>query len=168
MMQLVEKFILPLTQMGVIPQDTLKQVAQQVLKTYEYGATAEFMQGVSENQNASLTDDQITAMKIALVEVMGDLMKKGVMPDQDQRIMEQKVAAAEAIKDTGAAKPEPEDKNPSMSIPYKDLPPEGKSQMAQQAGIDITADEIRQAEDRISARETATKILNQENRSSTK
>jgi hypothetical protein len=53
---------------------------------------------------------------------------------------------AEAIKDTGIMdklnKPAEQPKGPSESISFKDLPPEGQEQMAAQAGIQISAQEL--------------------------
>lgn len=55
----------------------------------------------------------------------------------DPRVMKAIQAQQEA-----AAPPQPEPKQPSESISYKDLPPEGKAQMAAKAGIDITPEAV--------------------------
>ena len=65
-----------------------------------------------------------------------------------QRIQEAKVAQLEVLKDTGGAQGQEQTqaKPPSESISFKDLPPEGKVQMAQQAGIQLNPQQVSQYE----------------------
>jgi hypothetical protein len=60
-------------------------------------------------------------------------------------VEENKVGTMQALVDSGVAQkqqPATEAKTPSESIAFKDLPPEGQAQMAQQAGINITPQHI--------------------------
>jgi hypothetical protein len=62
-----------------------------------------------------------------------------------RRIEENKVGTMQALVDSGVAQKEnpPEsDKGPSKSISFKDLPPEGQTQLAAQAGIDISPESV--------------------------
>ena len=48
-------------------------------------------------------------MKVAIIEVMQDMQKAGILPTMEQRIEEGKVATAEAIRDTGLASKKPQE-----------------------------------------------------------
>jgi len=98
-------------------------------------------------QSAPLTEDQITQMKVAMLEAMKDAGVVG--PDADQKLVDStKVGTVEALRDTGMLnKPQENlDKEPSKSISFKDLPPEGKQQLAAQAGIQLDPNQIRHDE----------------------
>lgn len=123
---------------GLIPPAAVKVVVQRFLEEYQFGSTQDVMEAMDD---VPMTEQQAMSMKVAMVEVMSDLQKEGVLPTSEQRIQEGKVATAEALKDTGVAgKPSPAiaQKGPSESISFKDLPPEGKAQLAAKAGIDIS------------------------------
>ena len=85
---------------------------------------------------------------MAVMEVMNDLVKSGVLPTPQQRIDEAKVANMESLADVQKAggmqgqQAEEQAKPPSESISFKDLPPEGKVQMAQQAGIQLSSEQM--------------------------
>jgi hypothetical protein len=138
--------MLQYAQAGLIPPEAIKVVLEQWLKNYQFGATADFMEAMDEylkNGGTSPTQDQ--GVKVALLEVFKDLMKEGILPNQDVRVQESTLGAAQAIKDTGIYnKPEAkqETKTPSESISFKDLPPQGQAQMAAQAGIQLSPEEI--------------------------
>lgn len=53
-----------------------------------------------------------------------------------QQVIQQKQQAAQQVAQAGSSRP------PSESISFKDLPPEGKVQLAKQAGIDITPQSV--------------------------
>jgi len=136
-------------QLGLIPPESVKIAVEQWLQGFGFGATAEFMEAwESAEKKGDLAKVNIDQMKVAVAEVMQDLFKSGAFPTAEQRISEGKVATAEAIKDTGIAKGQMgvEKKAPSTSISFKDLPPEGKSQMAQQAGIQLNPESMAQYE----------------------
>jgi len=138
-----------LAQQGLIPPEAVKVVVEQFLTTYQFGATSEVMDAIDEyGQTGNMEQNQIDAIKMAVLEVMKDLQGTEMFPDQNMRIEEAKVAALEVYKDTAKLnKQQPaEDKGPSESISFKDLPAEGKVQMAEQAGITLSPEQIKAQE----------------------
>jgi hypothetical protein len=133
--------MIQLSQIGAIPPEALKVVTQQFLETFQFGATAEIMDAIEEyGMEGSMTEDQISALKVAIMEVFKDLQKAGMLPSEEERIQEAKVANLEVMKETGGK--QEETKPPSRSISFKDMPAEGKIQMAQQAGIQLSPEAV--------------------------
>lgn len=143
-MQLGE-YILKLSEIGAIPPQAMQKFFESLLETYQFGATSEIMETFEGFEAGQMTDDQIEKLKVAVAEVMKDLSGSEILPNSEQRIEEGKIATAEVVKDTGLIDKNGEmlGKEPSKSIPFKDLPPEGKVQMAEQAGIQLDAGQIR-------------------------
>lgn len=142
--QQIITFMLQMSEQGLITQDSIKVVLRRLLDTYQFGATEEFMEALDSGTQASpLTEEQLNAIKIAVLEAMKD---SGLVGEEaDQKLVDStKIGTVEALKDTGMLdqmkKPE-EEKKPSMSISYKDLPATGKVQLAQQAGIQLSPEE---------------------------
>lgn len=134
--------MIQLSQMGAIPPEALKVVTQQFLETFQFGATAEIMDAIEEyGQQGNMAEDQISALKVAIMEVFKDLQKAGMLPSEEERIQEAKVANIEVMKETGG-KQEEQSKPPSRSISFKDMPAEGKIQMAEQAGIQLSPEAV--------------------------
>lgn len=136
----------PFVQQGLIPGEALQAVLQTTLETYQFGNTQEFAEAMenSPTQGAPLTNQQIMQMKVAIAEVLKDA---NILGDgaSEQRITENKIGVVEALKDTGMLdkpKEQSPEKGPSESISFKDLPPEGKVQMAAKAGIQLSPEEI--------------------------
>jgi hypothetical protein len=129
--------------LGIVPPESVKVAFEKWLDDYGFGATAEFMDAWSKGtKDGTLTTANIDQIKVGVMEVMNDLVKGGVLPTPEQRMQETKVANMEALRDVQKAggtggQPNGEEKEPSKSISFKDLPPEGKVQLAQQAGIQI-------------------------------
>lgn len=136
-------FLAPMVQQGFIPPEAFKQFLQELLKTYEYGNLQDFMQAMDEYMSqGSMTDDQIQAIKVAMAETMSDLIKQGAFPDQEDRIMENKIGVVEGLKDAGLVNKQKPADPPKVSIAFKDLPPEGQAQAAAEAGIHITPEHV--------------------------
>jgi hypothetical protein len=137
-------------QLGFLPPEAVKVGFEQWLKDYGFGALSEFMDAWETGvQDGTLSSANVQQIKVGVAEVMKDLIDKGVLPTPEQRIKEGAVATAQAIKDTGVANKQQggeSTKGPSESIAFKDLPPEGKVQMAQQAGIQINPVQMAQYE----------------------
>jgi hypothetical protein len=135
---------------GYIPPDALALVIEKYLESYQFGATGEFMEELEKAGGfGGLTEQQLQAIKVAVAEVMKDLDIAG---GSKQRIEETKVGAAEAIRDSGAGQEEQE-KPPSRSVKMDDLPPEGKAQLAQQAGVAVSPASFAEKERRENASE---------------
>lgn len=150
-MQGIIEFMVPLMERGILTTDAVKVIVNQFLEVFQFGATQEFMEAMDTGlQSSQLTDDQMQQIKIAVLET---LKEAGVVgPEADEKLIDStKVGVVEALKDTGMLDRQ-EDKGeefkmPSRSIPFKDLPPEGKVQMAAQAGMQLDANQIRADED---------------------
>ena len=149
MLKLIGEFLLPLTKEGFIPPQAVKTIIERVFETFQFGATAEFMEALDKYQNqGNMTDQQIQQVKVAVAEVLKDLQGSEILPDQKTRIEETKVGVAEVIRDAGLMdtqgkiQPQPA-KAPSESISFKDLPPSGQTQMAAKVGISISEEEAR-------------------------
>lgn len=95
-------YMVQLAQLGVLPVKVVSIFMNTMLETYKFGPTKEVMEAMAAVEDqGSFTDEQIQTMKIAVVEVFKDLISKGVLPDQQTRINETKVAVAEVVKDAG-------------------------------------------------------------------
>lgn len=141
-MQNIITFMIQLSTGGMIDKEPLKIVIKKFLDTYGFGSTEEFMEAFSENAPDNMTEDNITKMKIAVVEVLKELELVG--PEADQKLVDStKVGVIEAMQQSGLAKsiqninaPKPVDTaKVSESVSFKDLPINGKIQMAAKAGI---------------------------------
>ena len=131
-------------ELGILPPEAIKIAFEQWLTDYGFGATAEFMDAWQKAfKEGGMPQANIDQMKVGMMEVMQDLVKNGILPTPDQRMQETKVANMEALADVQKAGgmngqgQGQESKEPSKSISFKDLPPEGKSQLAAQAGIQL-------------------------------
>lgn len=141
-------YMIQLANAGYLPQEAVKIFVEKLLETYQFGNLREFMTAMDSSEViGGLSPKQIDAMKLAIIEVFKDLSGSPILPNEEQRIMENKVGMAEALKDTGMLnKPAQsnQSKSPSESITFKDLPPEGQIQMAAQAGIQLSPEAIAQ------------------------
>lgn len=142
------ELLTPFVQQGLIPGEALTAVLQTTLETYQFGNTQEFAEAMENTpeQGAPLSNQQIMQMKVAIAEVLKDA---NILGDgaSEQRITENKIGVVEALKDTGMLeRPKEPAKGPSESISFKDLPPEGKVQMAAKAGIQLSPQEIAEQE----------------------
>ena len=156
-------YLIQLSQIGLVSPEVVKVMTEQFLQTYKFGPTQDVMDAMNDFMaEGQTTDQQADKIKIAVMEVMKDLITNKILPDEEQRIMENKVGMAEALKDTGLLdKPKEQvaDKGPSKSISFKDLPPSGQSQLAAQAGIDIDENELYAREQEVKAEEQAKVII---------
>ncbi len=131
---------------GLVPPQALKVLLEKIMETYQFGATAEFMDAMDAGMvDQGMTEQDIMKTKIALTEVLKDT---GMVGSQaDQRLVDStKVGVAEVMQDTGMGQQQPTTpaKVPSESISFKDLPTSGKVQMAEQAGIQLSPEAIQQ------------------------
>lgn len=144
----LSQFMLQLAEAGVIQPQVVQVFVKQLLEVYQFGSISEIMDAIDESgAKDDLSDEQLEKIKLAVLEVMKDIeQQKGSEQSQQQgRIDETKLGVGEAIQDiqkaqgTGGEQQQgEEEKPPSRSISFKDLPPEGQSQLAAQAGIQIT------------------------------
>ena len=130
-------------ELGILPPEAIKIAFEQWLTDYGFGATAEFMDAWQKAfKEGGMPQANIDQMKVGMMEEFKDMIDKGILPTPDQRMQEVKVANMEALADVQKAggmngQQGAESKEPSKSISFKDLPPEGKSQLAAQAGIQL-------------------------------
>lgn len=131
---------------GSIQPNAFLKAINKFLEQYGYGSTQELMEDLEEGMTeGDPTDEQILKLKIAIVEALKE--SGAVGPQAEQRLVDStKLGVLQTLKDTGLADmaqqgtQAPPVKGPSESISFKDLPPEGQAQMAQQAGIHLSPD----------------------------
>lgn len=143
-MESIIEYILKLTQAvpGVVTPEALQQIIKRFLETFGYGSTQELMEAMEEGlSQAQLTEDQITQMKIAVAEVMKDLDMTG-QQFEGKMVDTTKVGVLEALKQSGIAdkiinskEKQPQQKQVSESLSYKDAPEDIKRQIEMQAGL---------------------------------
>lgn len=146
-MQQIITFMIDMAKNGFLTQPAVMEVVKRFMEVFEFGATSEFMEAMDQGlATAPVNDQQMEQMKIAFASVVKDLGMAG--PEHDQRLVDStKVGVVEAMKDLadsggGQQKEETTAKAPSESISFKDLPPEGQAQMAAQAGIQLSPQQI--------------------------
>ncbi len=158
-MQIIE-WMTKMAEKGLVTQDALNLVVKNFMKTFQYGNTAEFMDAMENGVAAGQAGDDklVQAVKVGTLEALKDAGEIG--PEaSDKRIQENKIGMVEALKDLGVTMPNKAngeaDKGPSKSLAYKDLPPEGKVQLAAQAGIQLDPNAIatQDAQDKQMAKE---------------
>lgn len=143
-MQNIMDYLLKMVEKGMVAAEPMKQAIKVFMETFGYGSTQEFMEAMEQNPSGDIEENTLTKMKIAMVTAMKDAGVAG--PEAEQRLVDStKVGVVEALKDTGMMDKQNnqvQEKEPSKSISFKDLPPEGKQQLAAQAGIQINAQTI--------------------------
>lgn len=146
-MQGIIKYMIELANMGILSAEPLKMVVKKFLDTFGYGNTQEFMEVLDQNPQGDMTEEQILKVKVAIIEALKDAGAVG--PEMEQRLVDStKLGVLETLKEAGMLNKEPDSsgKQPSQSISFKDLPPEGQAQLAAKAGIQITPSQIVQNE----------------------
>ena len=122
---------------GLISQDALNLGVKEVLKMFQFGNTAEFMDAIQNGTAAGNAGNEKTMQmtKIAVLEAMKEAGEVG--PEaSDRRIQENKIGVVEALKDMGVTMPQEQPDNPELdAIPYKDAPEDIKRQMEAKAGL---------------------------------
>lgn len=138
MMQ-IAGYMLKLVEAQVIPIESVKVAVQELLETFAFGSTQEFMQAIEEGtMPQDFTQDQLQKLKIATLETLKDAGIAG--PEADAKLVDStKVGVLEALKQSGLAdkinKSDVPD-NPELApIPYKDAPPSIQRQMEANAGL---------------------------------
>ena len=144
-------YLVQLSQIGLVSPEVIKTYFGRLLEIYQFGSASEIMEAMDNfGAEGQMTDQQMERIKVAVAQVMSDMVKGGILPTPEQRIEEGKVSTLEALKDAKGAEGEAtvnaQAKQPSESISFKDLPAEGKVQMAQKVGIDIDEEAIREQE----------------------
>ena len=139
-MELIQ-WLADLASKGLITQDALNVVIKEVMKTFQYGNTAEFTEAIDQGGMAGQAgaDKSIQAMKVAVLEALKDAGEVGPEADQ-KKVMASKVGVIEALKDMGVTMPQTIQDNPELApIPYKDAPEDIKRQMEANAGLQPSA-----------------------------
>ena len=142
--------LLPYAQAGFISPEAFKQLLQSFLTTLEYGNVSEIIQAMdSAGQTEQLTQEKQLQIKMAVLEALKEAGEIGPAGEQ-KRVMENKFGTLQALKESGVLDKmgvgKTEEKGPSESISFKDLPPSGKIQLAAKSGIELSEDEIQSNE----------------------
>ena len=115
--------MLQLAQLGVLPPQAVSKFMEAYLETYEFGPAGDIVQMTEKFQSeGGMTESQTEAMKVAIAEVLKDFISAGIL--------------------AGGKQEESQEKPPAEAISYKDLPPSGKVQMAEAAGIKLDPNEV--------------------------
>ncbi|MEK9207185.1 MAG: hypothetical protein AAB922_01795, partial [Patescibacteria group bacterium] len=126
--------LLPYAQAGFISPEAFKQLLQSFLTTLEYGNVSDIIGAMdSAGQTEQLTQEKKLQIKTAVLEVLKEAGLAGPQAEQ-QRVDENKFGVLSALKESGVLDKlgvgKVPEKGPSESISFKDLPSEGKIQMA--------------------------------------
>jgi hypothetical protein len=137
MMQ-IANYMIQLAQQQLLPMEAVTVAIQELLETFNFGSTQEFMQAIqSGTMPQDLTEVQLNKMKIAILETMKDAGMAG-KENEERLVNSTKVGIMEALKESGLADKmagQVED-NPELdAIPYKDAPPDIQRQMEAKAGL---------------------------------
>jgi len=134
----IANFMRDLAREGYMNQEAVKVMIERLLETFKFGGARDFMQALEKGfDGQDIPRERLEEMKIAMLEVFRDLNRKGGMG--------------------GTAQQQQQPKGPSKSVSYKDLPPTGKAQMAAQAGVKVSPQEIQQDEIQKEVLKNATK-----------
>lgn len=134
---------------GSIPPEAFQIMVKRFLEQFGWGSTQELIEAMENGMTAfQMSEEQIMQMKIAIIEALKD--SGAIGPEMENRLVDStKVGVLEAMKDAGmldGMKNGEANKPPSQSIPYKELPVDGKIQMARAAGIELTPQQVMQQE----------------------
>ena len=137
MMQ-IANYMIQLAQNDLLPKEAVQVAIQELLETFHFGSTQEFMQAILKGTYPDdFTQEQLEKMKIALLETMKDAGMAG--PEQEAKMVDStKVGVLEALKQSGLADKmqQPIQDNPETApIPYKDMPEDIKRQAEAMAGF---------------------------------
>jgi hypothetical protein len=122
--------LMPLFQSQALPPEFLKNMAIELVDTFKVGSLQEMVESLDTMPlTEQVTEADIEKIKLAMLQVMKDTAGG---PDQG--------GGPDNQSPTETAKP------PSESMSFKDLPPEGKVQMAAKAGIQLDVNNLQQQE----------------------
>ena len=140
-MQDIANYMLQLAEAGMVSKEQIQVMLKRFLEIFQFGSTAEFMDAL-DGQQVDMTEQTIQQVKIAVLETLKDAGVVG--PEADTKLVEStKLGTLEVLKETGMLnKPETKTAQNKVSINYKDLTPEGKTQAAALAGIDENPNQI--------------------------
>ena len=113
------EFLIQLVQLQAIPPQVLQAFMQKLLDAYRFGNTGEVMEALEDfQQEGSMNDQQIDAVKVAVAQVLKDLEMVG--PQAEEKLVEStKVGVVEALKDTGMLDSQPQNPKDQVEIAAK-------------------------------------------------
>jgi hypothetical protein len=129
--------------------------AQSLQQKGQIELEAHQMEMQAGQQEAAFKRQEYSAKLLALQEQHKQKLEQGAIETERLRIDTER-ARIELAKMHAPEQTEPE-KGPSESINFKDLPPEGQAQMAQQAGITLTPEALKTHADDQAAQQKALK-----------
>ena len=106
-MQQISQFMVQLASAGYLTQPAVMNVVNRFLEIFQFGSTQEFMEAMQTGtQSSPLNEEQLSQMKIAMVQAMKDA---GVVGNQNQEedIMKAKIGTLEALKESGMIDKQP-------------------------------------------------------------
>ena len=98
-------YLLQLSQIGLIGPEVVKVFFERLLEIYQFGPTKDIMEAIDEfGGQGMMEQQQISAIKVGIMEAMKDLQGAGILPTAEQRIQEGKIATAQVAADVQGAK----------------------------------------------------------------
>lgn len=97
--QQIVQFMIQMAQMGLLTMDAVKVMVKRLLEAYQFGSTQEFMEALETGTSTTpLTEEQITQMKVAVIEALKEAGYIGQEMD-NKMVNSTKVGVVEALKD---------------------------------------------------------------------
>jgi hypothetical protein len=141
-MKSIIDYMLQVMQLGLLPQEAMKQVIKRFLEEFGYGSTQELMEAMEAAEGlGQMTESTIKQIQIAVLQTLKDAGIVG--PELEEKLtMSTQVGTLQALKDSGVidslstpkatpAKPLTE----TLSISFKDLPEDTKAEVIQMIGL---------------------------------
>ena len=96
-------YLIQMSQLGLVSPEVVKEYFGRLLEIYKFGASKEIMEAMdTAGQTEKLSEDQITKIKVAVLEALKDAGEIGEKAS-DNRILENKVGLMEALEESGLA-----------------------------------------------------------------
>src|SRR3990167_6446363 len=93
-------YMLQLSQIGLVSPEVIKIYFERLLEIYKFGSSKEIIEAMDQYAGqGNMDQSHIDAMKVGLAEVFKDMQAAGVLPKQEDRIEETKVAVAQVASD---------------------------------------------------------------------
>lgn len=97
--QQIVQFMIQMAQMGLLTMDAVKVMVKRLLEAYQFGSTQEFMEALETGTSTvPLTEEQITQMKVAVIEALKEAGYIGEEMD-NKMVNSTKVGVVEALRD---------------------------------------------------------------------
>lgn len=137
-------YMIKLAAEGYMTKEAIQLITKKFMDIFGFGSTQEFMEAMEDGTTKDqMNEEDVMKMKVGILEALKEAGQIG--PENEERLIQStKIGTVEAMKDLGLTEgmAAPAQKPPSVSIRFEDLPPEGRAQAAQMAGIQVSPDQF--------------------------